>query len=84
MFYEVSILKTKRCSTGEMLPERCSVGNACTVIYNCTVHYLVQLALQHVNSKTYEVCKVTNKKIFAFLLHIMKPGKYFGQALILL
>jgi len=84
MFYEVSILKTKTCSTVVMLPEKCSVGYACTVICNCTLYYLVQLDLQHINSKTHKLCKVTNKKIFAFLLHIMKPGKTFGQALIVL
>ena len=43
--------------------------------------YLVQLDLQHVNSQTHNVCKVTNEKICILLLHIMKPGKTFGQVL---
>ena len=53
---------------------------ACTVICNYTVHYLVQLALQHTNSKTHKVCsyKRDNLSIFA---HITKPGKKFGQVL---
>jgi len=49
-------------------------GVCMSLFYNYTVHYLVQLALQHINSKTHMVCKVTNEKIFTFLLHIMQPG----------
>jgi len=50
------------------------------LICNYTVHYLVQLALQHINSKTHELCSYKQVNLCSFA-HIMKPGKTFGQVL---
>jgi len=80
MFHEVSILKTKRCSTQETLTKKMFCGVCMYLICNYTVHYLVQLALQHINSKTHELCSYKRVNLCSFA-HIMKPGKTFGQVL---